>query len=120
MGQLRIIQKEELQQHQTKSSCWVVHQHHVYDITSFLPDHPGGPELILEHLHQNMTQAMNNALIHEHSESAYTLLSPFVIGVYEGASSSDTPLPLTQDFLLNPLVETEASLSLSSSDSLYS
>ena len=39
---------EEVQQHKSAESCWVVLYGSVYDVTSFLPDHPGGSKIILQ------------------------------------------------------------------------
>jgi isopentenyl diphosphate isomerase/L-lactate dehydrogenase-like FMN-dependent dehydrogenase len=39
---------QEVQQHRSKDSCWVVLYGNVYDVTSFLPDHPGGSRIILQ------------------------------------------------------------------------
>lgn len=33
--------------HNTKDSCWVILYGNVYDVTSFLPEHPGGSKIIL-------------------------------------------------------------------------
>jgi len=38
----------EVQQHRSAESCWVVLYGHVYDVTSFLPSHPGGSKIILQ------------------------------------------------------------------------
>ena len=42
------ISYEEVQQHKTKESCWVVLYGSVWDVTSFLPEHPGGSSIILK------------------------------------------------------------------------
>ena len=39
---------DEVQQHRSSESCWVVLYGDVYDVTSFLPDHPGGSRIILQ------------------------------------------------------------------------
>lgn len=39
---------EEVQQHRSADSCWVVLYGHVYDVSSFLPSHPGGSKIILQ------------------------------------------------------------------------
>ncbi|KAF2478824.1 FMN-dependent dehydrogenase-domain-containing protein [Neohortaea acidophila] len=38
----------EVQQHRSADSCWVVLYGHVYDVTSFLPSHPGGSKVVLQ------------------------------------------------------------------------
>ena len=40
----------DIQGHSTRSSLWIVFEDKVYDITSFLTDHPGGEEVLLEQL----------------------------------------------------------------------
>ncbi|KAF9532062.1 FMN-dependent dehydrogenase-domain-containing protein [Crepidotus variabilis] len=39
----------EVSQHKSSSSCWVIIQNKVYDVTEFLPEHPGGAEIILKY-----------------------------------------------------------------------
>ena len=39
----------ELAAHSDKGDCWMAHNGKVYDVTKFLEDHPGGPEIMLEH-----------------------------------------------------------------------
>lgn len=36
----------ELNLHATPSDCWIVYQQKIYDITSYLPRHPGGEQKI--------------------------------------------------------------------------
>ena len=38
---------EELKKHDDMESCWVPYDGKVYDLTAFLPEHPGRPERIL-------------------------------------------------------------------------
>ncbi|KAI7544443.1 Cytochrome b2 [Hortaea werneckii] len=39
---------DEVQQHKSNESCWVILYGNVYDVTAFLPDHPGGTKIILQ------------------------------------------------------------------------
>lgn len=41
------ISQSELSKHNSESDCWVSYGNEVYDITSFLPNHPGGSQAIL-------------------------------------------------------------------------
>jgi len=38
----------DLQQHRSSESCWVALYGNVYDVTSFLPNHPGGTKIVLQ------------------------------------------------------------------------
>ncbi|KAG0210803.1 fatty acid alpha-hydroxylase, partial [Mortierella sp. GBA30] len=75
--------------HNTEESCWVVHDSKVFDVTSFVADHPGGEEYILNYAGQDITAVMKDELEHLHSESAYEVLTDFLIGTLD--SSSRTP-----------------------------
>ena len=46
-GTARIIPREEVARHASKTDCWIVIANSVYDVTSFLDDHPGGPETVV-------------------------------------------------------------------------
>ena len=39
---------EEVQRHRSEESCWVVLYGNVYDVTTFLPNHPGGSKIVLQ------------------------------------------------------------------------
>ncbi|KAI0936188.1 hypothetical protein AcV5_004386 [Taiwanofungus camphoratus] len=39
---------QEVAQHDTAKSCWVIISNKVYDVTEFLPAHPGGSKIILK------------------------------------------------------------------------
>ena len=43
----RIFTLEEVQQHNTAESCWIIANGRVYDVTSFLGKHPAGAQTIL-------------------------------------------------------------------------
>ncbi|KAK9900650.1 putative mitochondrial cytochrome b2 [Cystobasidium minutum MCA 4210] len=47
----------EVQQHRAAADCWVILYGHVYDVTNFLPEHPGGSKIILQLAGQDATEA---------------------------------------------------------------
>ncbi|AEO65499.1 uncharacterized protein THITE_2112562 [Thermothielavioides terrestris NRRL 8126] len=44
----KVFSAEEVAKHNTADSCWVVIHGNVYDVTEFLPEHPGGSRIILQ------------------------------------------------------------------------
>ncbi|KAF2244010.1 hypothetical protein BU26DRAFT_435006 [Trematosphaeria pertusa] len=47
---------EEVAQHNNKDSCWVIVHGRAYDVTEFLPEHPGGPKIILKYAGKDATE----------------------------------------------------------------
>lgn len=47
---------EEVAKHNTKKSCWIVLSGMVYDLTTYLKNHPGGPEIILNNAGKDCTE----------------------------------------------------------------
>lgn len=46
---LKLVTLTQVSEHAKKSDCWMAHNGKVYDVTAFLDDHPGGPEIMMEH-----------------------------------------------------------------------
>ncbi|KAI0592797.1 FMN-dependent dehydrogenase-domain-containing protein [Biscogniauxia sp. FL1348] len=46
---------DEIKKHRTTSSCWLVVDGKVFDVTSYLSQHPGGPAILLKHSGQDAT-----------------------------------------------------------------
>ncbi|KAJ5902606.1 Cytochrome b2 [Penicillium taxi] len=44
-------------EHNTKDSCWVIVHGKAYDVTDFLPEHPGGQKIILKYAGKDATEA---------------------------------------------------------------
>ncbi len=65
---------EEVSGHSTASSCWLVLDQKVYDVTSFIGKHPGG-ESILKGCGKDATQMFSR-----HPESAKAMKEKFYIG----------------------------------------
>lgn len=47
---------EEIAKHNSKDSCWVIVHGKAYDVTEFLPEHPGGPKIILKYAGKDATE----------------------------------------------------------------
>jgi 4-hydroxysphinganine ceramide fatty acyl 2-hydroxylase len=87
----------EVQAHNTEESCYVTIGAKVYDVTSFLSDHPGGGDLILEYGGKDIEEILKDEVSHEHSEAAYEILDESLIGfmptepILNGATKSSKP-----------------------------
>ncbi|TKX19335.1 ceramide very long chain fatty acid hydroxylase SCS7 [Elsinoe australis] len=81
----------------TRDACYVTIGTKVYDVTSFLDDHPGGGELITEYGGKDVKEIMQDELSHAHSEAAWEILEEHHIGfvahekVMETVMKSDRP-----------------------------
>jgi L-lactate dehydrogenase (cytochrome) len=47
---------EEIAKHNSKESCWVIIHGRAYDVTEFMPEHPGGPKIILKYAGKDATE----------------------------------------------------------------
>jgi 4-hydroxysphinganine ceramide fatty acyl 2-hydroxylase len=77
---IRIYDEQELSAHKTSSSCWVSRNGKVYNISSFLPDHPGGEDIVLNFAGKDIGNVMADKDEHEHSDAAYDMLDEYFIG----------------------------------------
>lgn len=50
------ITRAEVAKHNTKDDCWCIFQGYVYNMTSYLKMHPGGPQTILVNAGGDMTE----------------------------------------------------------------
>lgn len=65
-----MISYEEVQKHKTDGDCWCVIHGHVYNLTSFLKEHPGGSAVIMKQAGRNATAAFAQV----HSQDFISLL----------------------------------------------
>src|ERR1700761_7468928 len=52
----RTYTADEVAQHSSSDSMWVIIHGRVYDVHAFLEDHPGGPEILTQHAGKDATQ----------------------------------------------------------------
>ncbi len=77
----KAISTAELSKHNKSSDCWVAIRGNVYDVTSYLDEHPGGADLILTYCGKDATSAYNNKGGEgRHSSNADALLSEYQLG----------------------------------------
>jgi L-lactate dehydrogenase (cytochrome) len=55
-----MVTKEELAKHATRDDCWVAILGQVYDLTSFLAEHPGGADILLKFAGKDATKAFSS------------------------------------------------------------
>ncbi|PHH68800.1 hypothetical protein CDD82_264 [Ophiocordyceps australis] len=51
-----VLTGAQVAKHDTKDSCWVIVHGKAYDVTDFLPQHPGGPAVILKYAGKDATR----------------------------------------------------------------
>lgn len=74
--------------HNTKNDCWVIIDNKVYDVTSFLDDHPGGAKAILLYGGKDATEQFDML----HDRNVIPKYAPETyIGDLVGGSSSEQP-----------------------------
>ncbi|KAF1958873.1 hypothetical protein CC80DRAFT_441607 [Byssothecium circinans] len=65
------VSVEEIKKHSSAQDCWIVVDDVVWDITDFVPKHPGGPEII--HKHAGHDASASYSSVHSPSLIAKTL-----------------------------------------------
>lgn len=50
---------KEVFEHNMADSCWIVIDGHIFDVTSYLSDHPGGRDVLLKVAGEDATEAFN-------------------------------------------------------------
>ncbi|GLT36954.1 hypothetical protein SLA2020_112990 [Shorea laevis] len=73
----KLYSMEEISRHNTKDDCWIVIDGKVYDVISYLDEHPGGDDVVVEATAKDATDDFEDV---GHSESARELLQNFCIG----------------------------------------
>lgn len=77
---LPTIPVQDVRKHNSSSTCYVTIGSKIYDVTSFLENHPGGADLILDYAGQEIGAVMGDQISHLHSEAAYEILDELLIG----------------------------------------
>ncbi|KAM5461601.1 putative L-lactate dehydrogenase (cytochrome) [Microsporum ferrugineum] len=84
MASSRVIDADEVAKHNRTDSCWVVLYGKVYDVTDFLPSHPGGANIILQLAGKDATEEYDP--IHPTGTLEESLPSKALIGTVDAKS----------------------------------
>ncbi|GER46738.1 cytochrome b5 [Striga asiatica] len=68
---------EEVAKHNNTKDCWLIISGKVYDVTTFMDDHPGGDEVLLSATGKDATNDFEDV---GHSDSAREMLHKYYIG----------------------------------------
>ena len=85
----RVISQEELSKHADQKDCWIAVHGVVLDITPFLNEHPGGPDVIVSCSGKDCTHDFEDV---GHTDSARKIGDKYAIGRLEGTLEN---LPLS-------------------------
>uniref|UniRef100_A0A9J2PZ29 Cytochrome b5 n=1 Tax=Ascaris lumbricoides TaxID=6252 RepID=A0A9J2PZ29_ASCLU len=76
-GDLKTLTIDEIEQHNSAASTWIIINDKVYDVTKFLDEHPGGEEVILEQAGRDATASFYDV---GHSNDAKEMTAQYLIG----------------------------------------
>ena len=97
----RTLSWEEIKKHNKRDDCWVVVDGVVYDMTSFLDEHPGGRRLPLKHAGKDASEVWNS--LHGHKKEA--ILKQYMhlrVGVAEPHAGVAEPMQVHSVGTSNP------------------
>ncbi|KAH3672788.1 hypothetical protein WICMUC_004010 [Wickerhamomyces mucosus] len=69
---------DEIAKHNTAQDVWMIIHNKVYDITSIIEQHPGGPEVLLDFAGMDGTVSFDDV---GHSQDSVEMLTPLFLGV---------------------------------------
>ncbi|KDP22680.1 hypothetical protein JCGZ_02465 [Jatropha curcas] len=73
----KIHKFEDVAVHNKTKDCWLIISGKVYDVTSFMDDHPGGDEVLLSSTGKDATNDFEDV---GHSDSARDMMEKYYIG----------------------------------------
>ncbi|MCX6723989.1 MAG: cytochrome b5-like heme/steroid binding domain-containing protein [Candidatus Staskawiczbacteria bacterium] len=75
------ITKAEVAKHNSANDCWTIVSNKVYDVTSLIPIHSGGPDKIIAYCGKDATTAFNTRNGKgPHSQKAQDALNNYYVG----------------------------------------
>ncbi|KAH9801028.1 cytochrome B5-like protein [Citrus sinensis] len=72
----KIYSKDEVTLHNKRDDCWIIIKNKVYDVTSYVEEHPGG-DAILAHAGDDSTEGFYGP---QHATRVFDMIDDFYIG----------------------------------------
>jgi len=88
---VRVVSLSELKSHDKAGDCWVAIHGRVFDLTRFLPHHPGGGEVIASLAGLDAGSEFEDI---GHSDWARLDAKQYFVGILEGAVFESENIPL--------------------------
>lgn len=112
---LPLFSKTQLQSHNKENDVWVSLYHRkIYNVTSFLDEHPGGGDLILEYAGKDVTDILSDEISHTHSETTYEILDENYLVGYLANEEEE------KELLSNPKHQVDVKIDGEDVDNLHS
>ena len=89
-----LLTAELVAKHNKEDDCWVIVHGKVYDVTKYLEDHPGGPEIITDLAGQDCSEEFDDV---GHSTEASEILEGLYIGDLNGDSEDPNKSPKNKE-----------------------
>ncbi|KAL2905358.1 Cytochrome b5 isoform A [Bienertia sinuspersici] len=81
----KLFNMQEAAEHNTKDDCWVVIDGKVYDVTTYLDEHPGGDDVLLTATGKDATEDFEDA---GHSQDARDLMEKYLVGELDPSAAT--------------------------------
>eukprot|EP00382_Lankesteria_abbotti_P004170 CAMPEP_0113849948 /NCGR_PEP_ID=MMETSP0372-20130328/3498_1 /TAXON_ID=340204 /ORGANISM="Lankesteria abbotti" /LENGTH=137 /DNA_ID=CAMNT_0000819963 /DNA_START=58 /DNA_END=468 /DNA_ORIENTATION=+ /assembly_acc=CAM_ASM_000359 len=94
----RIISQTELEENNTEDKCWIAVNGVVMDLTDYINEHPGGPDIIAAVAGTDASKEFRDV---GHSGAADRLAMNYAIGVLEGHDPKTVEGTLARNHELN-------------------
>lgn len=87
-----VFNSQEISKHNTLKDCWLIINNKVYNVTSYIPSHPGGASAIISYCGKEATAAFDTkgGTGNSHSSNAVSLLVNYYIGDFNQTINRQT------------------------------
>ncbi|XP_037947478.1 cytochrome b5 [Teleopsis dalmanni] len=86
--EVKTYTRKQIAEHNTNKDTWIVIHNNVYDVTSFLNEHPGGEEVLIEQGGKDATENFEDV---GHSSDAREMMKKYKIGELVATERTNVP-----------------------------